>query len=146
MPAFSQKISKFAANLQKGRNCGAPRSLTENTGAVYYQKEQSHTLLLRSLAAMEAAAVAALAAIVDHDHACALNELLQQNIQLRQQLEQQRQQLEQQRQQLEQQRIQMRQQELDIARLRNTIAWAHHDLQMGEIETAEQRLMGYVED
>ena len=49
---------------------------------------------------MEAAAVAALAAIVDHDHACALNELLQESIQLRQQLEQQRQQLEQQWQQI----------------------------------------------
>ena len=83
--------------------------------------------------------MAALAAIVDHDHARALNELLQESIQLRQQLEQQRQ-------QLEQQRIQMRQQELDIARLRNTIAWAHHDLQMGDTETAEQRLMGYFED
>ena len=71
-----------------------------------------------------------------------------------------RQQLEQQRQQLEQQRIQMREQALDIAqlrntvveqalnvaRLRNTIAWAHHDVQMGEIETAEQRLIGYFED
>ena len=90
--------------------------------------------------------MAALAAIVDHDHARALNELLQESIQLRQQLERQRQQLEQQRQQLEQQRIQMRQQELDIARLRNTIAWAHHDLQMGEMETAEERLMGYFED
>ena len=87
--------------------------------------------------------MAALAAIVDHDHARALDELLQEGIQLRQQLERQRQQLEQQRQQLEQQRIQMRQQELDIARLRNTIAWAHHDLQMGEMETAEERLMGY---
>ena len=90
--------------------------------------------------------MAALAAIVDHDHARALNELLQESIQLRQQLERQRQQLEQQRQQLEQQRIQMRQQELHIAQLRNTIAWAHHDVQMGEIETAEQRLMGYFED
>ena len=83
--------------------------------------------------------MAALAAIVDHDHARALNELLQECIQLRQQVEQQRQ-------QLEQQRIQMRQQELHIAQLRNTIAWAHHDVQMGEIETAEQRLMGYFDD
>ena len=97
--------------------------------------------------------MAALAAIVDHDHARVLNELLQEGIQLRQQLEQQRQ-------QLEQQRIQMREQALDIAqlrntvveqalnvaRLRNTIAWAHHDVQMGEIETAEQRLTGYFDD
>ena len=97
--------------------------------------------------------MAALAAIVDHDHARALNELLQEGIELRQQLEQQRQ-------QLEQQRIQMREQALDIAqlrntvveqalnvaRLRNTIAWAHHDVQMGEIETAEQRLTGYFDD
>ena len=89
--------------------------------------------------------MAALAAIVDHDHARALNELLQEGTQLRQQLERQRQQLEQQRQQLEQQRIQMRQQELDIARLRKSIAWAHHDVQMGEIETAEERLAQVVE-
>ena len=97
--------------------------------------------------------MAALAAIVDHDHARVLNELLQESVQLRQQLEQQRQ-------QLEQQRIQMRQQALDtaqlrntvieqsltVARLRSTIAWAHHDVQMGEIETAEQRLSGYFDD
>ena len=57
---------------------------------------------------MEAAAVAALAAIVDHDHARVLNELLQESVQLRPQLEQQRR-------QLEQQRIQMREQALDIA-------------------------------
>ena len=94
--------------------------------------------------------MAALAAIVDHDHARVLNELLQESVQ----------QLEQQRQQLEQQRIQMREHALDsaqlrntvieqsltVARLRSTIAWAHHDVQMGEIETAEQRLSGYFDD
>ena len=90
--------------------------------------------------------MAALAAIVDHDHARALNELLQEGIQLRQQLERQRRQLEQQGQQLEQQRIQMRRQELRISTLKVTIAWAHHDVQMGEIETAEQRLMGHFGD
>ena len=46
---------------------------------------------------MDATAVAALAALVDHDHARALNQLLHESVELRQQLEQQRQQLEQQR-------------------------------------------------
>ena len=93
--------------------------------------------------------MAALAAIVDHDHARVLNELLQESVQLRQQL-----------QQLEQQRLKVREQALDIfqlrntvveqslhiARLRSTIAWARHDVQMGEIETAEQRLTGCFDD
>ena len=91
--------------------------------------------------------MAALAAIVDHDHARALNELLQEGIQLRQQLERQRQQLEQQRQQLEQQRqqleqqhIQMRQDNLQIRYLQSVISWAHHDVQTGDIETARRCL------
>ena len=50
---------------------------------------------------MDAAAVAALAAVVDHAHARALSQLLQENVELRQQLEQQRQQLEQLRQELD---------------------------------------------
>ena len=49
--------------------------------------------------------MAALAAIVDHDHARVLNELLQEGIQLRQQLERQRQQLERQRHQLHHQEL-----------------------------------------
>ena len=91
--------------------------------------------------------MAALAAIVDHDHARVLNELVRESIQLREQLEQQRL-------QLAQQHLRVREQALDIAQLRNTvvelslkvhqlsgtIAWALHDVQMGEIETAEQRL------
>ena len=78
---------------------------------------------------MEAAAAAALAAIVDHDHARALNELLQEGIQLRQQLERQRQ-------QLEQQRIQMHQQELQIAEMRTTNAWARFHLHTGHADMA----------
>ena len=98
---------------------------------------------------MDAAAVAALAAIVDHDHARVLDELLQESVQLRQQLEQQRLQLEQQRLRVREQALDIAQlrntvveQSFNVARLRNTIAWARHDVQMGEIETAEQRLMG----
>ena len=78
---------------------------------------------------MDAAAVAALAAIVDHDHARALDELLQENTQLRQQLEQQRQQLERQRQQL-------RHQELQIAEVRTTNAWARFHLHTGHADIA----------
>ncbi len=80
--------------------------------------------------------MAALAAIVDHDHARALNELLQEGIQLRQQLERQRQQLEQQRIQMHQQELQIaqlqitkRQQELQITQMQIAIAWAHHNVQ-----------------
>ncbi len=90
--------------------------------------------------------MAALAAIVDHDHARALNELLQESIQLRQQLEQQRQQLEQQWQQLEQQHIQMHRQRLQITQLEIVISMAHHEVKTGEIETAEQRLRDYCDD
>ena len=90
--------------------------------------------------------MAALAAIVNHDHARALNELLQEGIQLRQQLEQRRIQMHQQELQIAQLQITKRQQELQITQMQIAIAWAHHDVQMGEIETAEQRLMGYFED
>ena len=97
--------------------------------------------------------MAALAAIVDHDHARALNELLQEGIQLRQQLERQRQQLEQQRQQLEQQwqqleqqHIQMHRQGLQITQLEIVISMAHHEVKTGAIETAEQRLRDYCDD
>ena len=95
---------------------------------------------------MEAAAVAALAAIVDHDHACALNELLQESIQLRQQLEQQRQQLEQQHQQLERQHIQMHRQRLQITQLEIVISMAHHEVKTGDVATAKQRLKDYCDD
>ena len=50
---------------------------------------------------MDAAAVTALAAAVDHNHASALMELLRENMELRQKLEQQRQELEQLRQDLD---------------------------------------------
>ncbi len=96
---------------------------------------------------MEPVAIAALAAIVDHDHARVLNELVRESIQQREQLEQQRL-------QLAQQHLRVREQALDIAQVRNilielslkvhrlsgAIAWALHDVQMGDIETAEQRL------
>ena len=97
--------------------------------------------------------MAALAAIVDHDHARVRNELLQEIVQLRQQLQQHCLQLEQQRLRVREQALdifQMRntvvEQSLHIARLRSTIAWARHDVQMGEIETAEQRLTGCFDD
>ncbi len=97
--------------------------------------------------------MAALAAIVDHDHARALNELLQESIQLRQQLEQQRQQLEQQHQQLEQQwqqlerqHIQMHRQRLQITQLEIVISMAHHEVKTGDIATAKQRLKDYCDD
>ena len=97
--------------------------------------------------------MAALAAIVDHDHARALNELLQEGIQLRQQLERQRQQLEQQRQQLEQQwqqlaqqHIQMHRQRLQITQLEIVISMAHHEVNTGDIATAKQRLKDYCDD
>ena len=90
--------------------------------------------------------MAALAAIVDHDHACALNELLQEIIQLRQQLEQQRQQLEQQHQQLERHHIQMHRQTLRITQLEIVISMAHHEVKTGDIATARQRLKDYCDD
>ena len=90
--------------------------------------------------------MAALAAIVDHDHARALNELLQESIQLRQQLEQQRQQLEQQHQQLERQHIQMHRQRLQITQLEIVISMAHHEVKTGDIATAKQRLKDYCDD
>ena len=77
--------------------------------------------------------MAALAAIVDHDHARALNELLlQEGIQLRQQLEQQR--------------IQMRQQELQIGEMRITNAWAQFHVHMGQTEIALDHLLGHYPD
>ena len=98
---------------------------------------------------MEAVAVAALAAIVEHDHARVLDELVRENIQLRQQLEQQRLRLEQQQlQALDNDALANIAVKLGrkIHRLSGTIAWALHDVQMGEIETAEQRLLGCFED
>ena len=97
--------------------------------------------------------MAALAAIVDHDHACALNELLQESVKLRQQLEQQRQQLEQQHQQLEQQWQQLEQQhtqiyrqQLQITQLQIVISFAHHEVKTGDIAAARQRLYDYCDD
>ena len=102
---------------------------------------------------MDATAVAALAAIVDHDHACALNELLQESVKLRQQLEQQRQQLEQQHQELEQQWQQLEQQHtqicrqrLQITQLQIVISFAHHEVKTGDIAAARQRLYDYCDD
>ena len=80
---------------------------------------------------MDAAAVAALAAAVDHVHTAALNELLLQC-----------QQLKEERDQLLLQRAQLRG---DNMQLRGTMAWALRDLRMGEIETAEERLAQVVE-
>ena len=117
--------------------------MTESTEAVYYQKEQSHTLLP---CCHGGCCCGSLGCYRDHDHARALNELLQEGIQLRQQLERQRQQLEQQWQQLEQQRIQMNRQGLQITQLQIVVSMAHHEVKTGEIETAEQRLRDYCDD
>ena len=81
---------------------------------------------------MDAAAVAALAAAVDHVHAAALNELLLQC-----------QQLKEERDQLLVQRAQLRG---DNMQLRGGARWTLRDLRMGEVETAEQRLAQEVED
>ena len=109
--------------------------------------------MFRSYAAMDAAAVAALAAVVDHDHARALNQLLQESVELREQLEQQRQQLEQQRQELEQQWQQLEQQHtqiyrqgLQITQLQIVISFAHHEMKTGDIAAARQRLYDYCDD
>ena len=103
-----------------------------------------------TLAAMDAAAVAALAAVVDHDHARALNQLLQESVELREQLEQQRQQLEQQRQELEQQwqlleqqHTQIHRQGLQVTQRGIVISFAYHDLKAGNIAAARERLYDY---
>ena len=85
--------------------------------------------------------MAALAAIVDHDHARVLEHLLQENVALRQQLQD----FQQLRQKVRQQAIEIFQlrntvvdQSLRIARLRSTITWSdsvHFD---DENENAEQ--------
>ena len=80
---------------------------------------------------MEAAAVAALAAVVDHVHAAALTEL-----------QLQCQQLKYERDQLLLQRAQLRG---DNAQLRGTMAWAVRDLRMFEVDTAKQRFAEIVE-
>ena len=94
--------------------------------------------------------MAALAAVVDHDHARALNELLQESVELRQQLEQQRQQLEQQRQELEQQwqlleqqHTQIHRQGLQVLQLGTAISFAYYDLKTGNIAAARERLYDY---
>ena len=100
------------------------------------------------LATMDAAAVAALAAAVDHVHAAALNELLLQCQQLkkeRDQLEKERDQLELERDQLQIESGYLRCTMQRSGRLRVTMAWALRDLRMGEIETAEERLAQVVE-
>ena len=70
--------------------------------------------------------MAALAAAVDHVHAAALNELLREREQLL----------------LDRQRLALQAENLrrEVAQLRGAAAWALRDLQMGEIETAEERL------
>ena len=100
------------------------------------------------LATMDAAAVAALAAAVDHVHAAALTELLLQCQQLkkeRDQLEKERDQLELERDQLQIESGYLRCTMQLSGRLRGTMAWALRDLRMGEIETAEERLAQVVE-
>ena len=99
---------------------------------------------------MDAAAVTALAAVVDHDHARVLSQLLQENVELRQQLEQQRQQLEKQHQELEQQSELLYQQHAQIHRqglheiaLSFAINASASDLRAGNVAAARERLYDY---
>ena len=99
---------------------------------------------------MDAAAVTALAAVVDHDHARALSQLLQENVELRQQLEQQRQQLEQQHQELEQQsqllyqqHDQIQRQQLHNIGLSFAIDASASDMRAGNVAAARERLYDY---
>ena len=106
---------------------------------------------------MDAAAVTALAAVVDHDQARVLSQLLQENMELRQQLEQQRQQLEQQRQQLDKQhqelehqwelldrqQAQIHRQGLHEIALSFAINASASDLRAGNVAAARERLYDY---
>ena len=99
---------------------------------------------------MDAAAVTALAAVVDHDHARVLSQLLQENVELRQQLEQQRQQLEKQHQELEQQSELLNQQQAQIhrmglreIRLSFAIDASASDMRAGNVADARERLYIY---
>ena len=99
---------------------------------------------------MDAAAVTALAAVVDHDQARVLSQLLQENMELRQQLEQQRQQLEKQHQELEQQSELLNQQHAQIHRqglheiaLSFAINASASDLRAGNVAAARERLYDY---
>ena len=99
---------------------------------------------------MDAAAVTALAAVVDHDQARVLSQLLQENMELRQQLEQQRQQLEKQHQELEQQwelldrqQAQIHRQGLHEIALSFAINASASDLRAGNVAAARERLYDY---
>ena len=99
---------------------------------------------------MDAAAVTALAAVVDHDQACVLSQLLQENMDLRQQLEQQRQQLEKQHQELKhqsellnQQQAQIHRMELREIRLSFAIDASASDMRAGNVADARERLYIY---
>ena len=99
---------------------------------------------------MNAAAVAALAAVVDHDHARVLSQLLQENVELREQLEQQRQQLEQQHQELEQQsqlldqqHAQINRQGLRVMQQSFVISKAYSDLKIGNRDAAMELLYDF---
>ncbi len=70
--------------------------------------------------------MAALAAIVDHDHARVLDHLLQENVALRQQL-----------QDLQQLRLKVRQQAIEIFQLRNTVV--DQSLRIARLRSTEWR-------
>ena len=95
---------------------------------------------------MDAAAVAALAAVVDHDHARVLHQLLQENVRLREQLEQQRQEIEHQWQLLEQQHLQIRREGLRATQLSIVLDFAAHDMRTGNIAAAKERLYDYANE
>ena len=94
---------------------------------------------------MDAAAVTALAAVVDHDHARALSQLLQESVELRQrqQLEQQHQELEQQSQLLYQQHAQIHRQGLRVMQQSFVISSAYRDLKTGNIDAAMELLYDF---
>ena len=83
--------------------------------------------------------MAALASIVDHDHARAFQELLQENARLRQELEQLRQ-------LLERQLSELRRHWLQLAETHITNAWARFHLHTGHADMALDHLEGHYPD
>ena len=100
---------------------------------------RKRSCLALALAAMDATAVAALAAIVDHDHARAFQELLQENSQLRQEIQQLRQ-------QLERQHSELRRHQLQLAETNITNAWARFHLHTGHADMTLDHLEGHYPD
>ena len=100
---------------------------------------RKRSCLTLAFAAMDATAVAALAAVVGHDHARAFQELLQENSQLRQELRQLQQ-------QVERQRSELRHHQLQLAETNITNAWARFHLHTGHAGMALDHLEGHYPD